>query len=263
MNGPYTTGLELILNACEGALQIAITDDEKPLCFQQWHASQRAAEILTPALAQMCDLLGIQPASFRRVGCFAGPGSFTGIRMVLATAAALRRAGNALLASLNYLQALATSAVQRRGSLYGTPVFALTHARQNLIHFQKFISFGPVIPAHPADPARLVSPAQALADLGAEPCLVCGSALSRYPAIFATPVTGQGPAQAPQAVLLPELIHPDLSALRLLARHGDYFPADIKPDYIRGCDAVENLIAQKGENAPEVAELRHLLADES
>ena len=46
----HSTGLELILNAAEGVLQIAVTDNEVLLCAQQWHRSERATEILAPAL---------------------------------------------------------------------------------------------------------------------------------------------------------------------------------------------------------------------
>lgn len=255
----YSTGLELILNACEGALQIVITDNEKPLVFEQWLVPQKAAEILAPALAQMCERLEIRPDGFRRIGCFAGPGSFTGIRLVLATAAAMRRASHAQLASLDYLQALATSAVQRRNLLYPGKVCVLTHARRELVHFQQFCSYGAQIPAQPLDIVRLISPSEALQEIAREKCLVCGSGLAKEPDIFALPITGQGPLDAPDAELMPELVHPDLSALCLLARHGDYFPTDVEPKYVRGCDAVENLVNRLGPEAPEVKAVEAML----
>lgn len=236
-----TTGLELILNACEGALQIAVTDDEEPQCFEEWRIPRRASEILADAVAEICRRLAISPAAFRRIACVAGPGSFTGIRLALATAAAMRRASQAQLASLDYLQALATSAIIRRGLLYPEKVFVLTHARRNLVHFQEFVSYGPQIPALAASEAVLLTPADALARFGSGPCLVCGSGLKRNADIYALPVTGRGPEKAPEAVLMPELINPDLAALCLLARHGDYFPRDVEPKYLRPCDAVEAL----------------------
>ena len=40
---------------------------------------------------------------------------------------------------------------------------------------------------------------------------------------------------------MPRLVFPDTASLCLLARHGDYFDADVEPLYVRPCDAVENL----------------------
>ena len=258
-NAPLSTGRELILNACEGALQIAVTDNEKLICFQEWLEPRRATEILAPAISQICALTNIPADSFRRIGCFAGPGSFTGIRLVLTTAAAMRRVSRARLAQLDYLQALATTAAKWRELLYPVPVFVITHARSNLVHCQKFISYGPLIPAQPEHEVELIAPASALARLAAQPCYVCGSALARYPDLFGLPVTGAGPKGAPEAVLMPELIHPSAAALCLLARHGDYFPNDVEPRYVRGCDAVENLAKAEGPDSKKLQELERRL----
>ena len=264
------TGLELILNAAEGALQIIVTEDERPICVQEWHKADRATEILAPALADMCRALGIAPAGFRRIACVRGPGSFTGIRLALATAAALRRVGQARLAGLDYMQALATSAVLQHDLFYGTPVWVLTHARRNLVHCQPFMSYGPQIPAQPCQPVDLCAPQEALrrmeAALGAplpegtdkhRRARVCGSGLARNAQVFAA-LDGMRmvPANTQTNLLaMPRLLYPAPAALCLLARHGDYFDADVEPLYVRPCDAVENLpqlaprMGMTGENA--------------
>lgn len=236
-----STGLELILNASEGVLQIAITQNEKLICFEEWLIQQKGAEILSDAITEICKRLNFIPKDLKRIACVTGPGSFTGIRLVLATSAALRRVSKAQLANINYLQALATSAVIWRGLLYPEKVFVLTHARKNLVHFQQFQSYGPQIPALSVTEIEVITPEDALAKIGNQSCLVCGSALIRYPQTFALPSTGKGPIGAPNAIILNNLANPISQALCLLARHGDYFPRDLEPNYIRQCDAVENL----------------------
>lgn len=268
MNG---TGRELILNAAEGALQIILTENGRLLASQEWHRPERATEILAPALREMFQRLELGAADLRRIACVRGPGSFTGIRLVLATAAALRRVGGALLAGLDYMQALATSAVMARGMLWGGQVHVITHARRNLVHYQPFMAYGPVIPAYAAAEVRLLPPAEALEAVNAavmnraehEPAdsraglpLVCGSALARN-ALFA-PLDERHDLAA-----LPRLIQPTQEALCLLARHGDYFAADVEPLYVRPCDAVENLPElsrrQGLDAAATLAELERLL----
>ena len=238
------TGLELILNAAEGALQIIVTEDERLLCVQEWHKADRATEILAPALAEICTALGITPAAFRRIACVRGPGSFTGIRLVLTTAAALRRVGQARLAGLDYMQALATSAVLQHNLFYGTPVWVLTHARRNLVHCQPFMSYGPQIPAQPLNAVDLCSPREALGRMQAalhnplpegtdqHRCAhVCGSGLARNAEVFGE-LAGMRMVVAPEQaemIAMPRLVSPDSASLCLLARHGDYFDADIEP----------------------------------
>ena len=99
--------------------------------------------------------------------------------------------------------------------------------------------------------------------MAAAPCHVCGSGLARNPGTYTPEATGRGPVGAPNAVVMPELVDPDAAALALLARHGDYFPQDVEPLYVRPCDAVENLgaiAARQGmDGARAVAELEGLL----
>lgn len=239
-----TTGLELVLNACEGSLQLVLTDDEELLCAQSWDCSRHGTEILAPALEQAFALTGRKLANLRRIGCVRGPGSFTGIRLVLATASALRRTTRARLAALDYMQALATTVAMGEQLLYGRRIWVLTYARRGLVHICQLQAFGPVIPCYAVDPVTL-APLAVAEDLvtaacrGAEkPVYVCGSALARNPGLLEAflALEKQG-----QACVRPNVVSPSVPALRLLGRHGDYFPKDVEPLYVRPCDAVENL----------------------
>ena len=136
------------------------------------------------------------------------------------------------------MQALATTAVMRRGMLYGGHIWVLTHARRNLVHCQPFISYGPEIPAQPLQGVTLCTPAEAVAAITADTAdatLVCGTGLRRN-ADACAPLEN-----LPAVTCLPACIHASTEALCLLARHGDYAPEDIEPLYVRPCDAVDNL----------------------
>lgn len=255
------TGLELILNAAESCLQIAVTENESLLAFEEWFQPAQATETLAWALDGICRRLGLAPAAFRRIACVTGPGSFTGIRLVLSTAAALRRAGQARLGALDYLQALATTAAMNLYLLYRQKIWVLTHARRDLVHARPFISFGPIIPACPIGEIALVSPLEARKLIDAEDCFVCGSALTRYPQLFEP--SWANFAKERGARLVPTIARPSPGSLCLLARHADYFDADLEPLYARPCDAVENLprIAEKMSKDPDetAADLQRML----
>ena len=128
--------LTLILNACEGALQIIVAGETKIYVSQTWTLEHQATEILAPQLKQIIKTLGID--GFKRIAVVVGPGSFTGIRLVLTTALGLARTDLAILASLNFLQALAIEMSIRLKLLPGKIIWAATHARRGLIHLQKF-----------------------------------------------------------------------------------------------------------------------------
>ncbi len=146
----------LILNAAEGAIQIVLAREEQgeesprflPLHFSEWHAPSQGAELLVPALAGICARLDIAPRSIRRIACVNGPGSFTGIRLVLGTAAGLARTCGATQAGMALLPLLAQGAarlmrdvlpVSETAEQQESPVFwVLTHARRNLVHMQGF-----------------------------------------------------------------------------------------------------------------------------
>ena len=78
----------LVLNAAEGLLQFIIAREEPekppvPLCCEARHAPSQGAELLIPALQSCLRRLKLHPDVIRRIACVRGPGSFTGLRLVL------------------------------------------------------------------------------------------------------------------------------------------------------------------------------------
>lgn len=233
--------LTLVLNAAEGPLQLLVGTEAGILCEQCWNAPQRGTEILAPALALVFDRLALRMTDLDRIACVSGPGSFTGVRLVLATAAGLRRTGHALTAGLDFLHALALTAQNKLQASDGQTIWILTHARRNLVHCQAFAPHAGAVP-DALETVTLCTPAEALQHIqahamktGTSPVL-CGSGVQRQLELFQR--------ACPQALLLPASLNlPSMQALWQLAQAAVYTDGDIAPYYVRSCDAVDNLPA--------------------
>lgn len=266
----FSTGLELVLNACEGDLQIVLTDDEELVCAQNWAVANNGTEILAPAIRQIFALAGKRLADLKRIGCVRGPGGFTGIRLVLATAAALRRTTGAQLAALDYLRALATTLAMQEQLLYGNRIWVLTHSRRGLVHACCHMCYGPVIPAAAMRAVELATPEEVLEAVSLQAAdgkgrvHVLGSGLVRNVGLRES--LEDLASRSGTLSVRADIIRPSVPALRLLGRHGDYFPEDVEPLYVRPCDAIENLprLAEKmGCSASRsVSELDRMLHEE-
>ncbi|MBG3877801.1 tRNA (adenosine(37)-N6)-threonylcarbamoyltransferase complex dimerization subunit type 1 TsaB, partial [Desulfovibrio oxamicus] len=99
--------ITLALNAAESRVQAAALRDGETLFAQEWHVPSQGTELLAPALADAFERMRLSLADVRRIACVQGPGSFTGLRLVLSTAAGMARALGAEQAGLSYTQLLA------------------------------------------------------------------------------------------------------------------------------------------------------------
>ncbi len=265
MPAKLSTGLELILCACEKELYIILTDNDELVCAHVWAMQDRSTEILAPDLKQILKLSGHTVPEIRRIGCVSGPGSFTGTRLVLATAAALRRGSGAQIASLDYMSALATTIAHTKDVPYGHTIWILTHARRNLVHARPFMSYGPAMPPEPLAEVQLMSCAQAVqavirtAQDSRSLVYVAGSSLTRDPEVLA------GLEAENTDRLVPCMTRrPSVDGLIMLSRDAEFVEKDVEPVYVRPCDAIENLPSlseRMGRNAEQsVRELDRLLS---
>lgn len=143
----------LSINTAERFLQLAIGScpdadnnmEYNMITAQEWRLPGQGAEKLCPIIDDSLKRLGIKSREIKQLACVTGPGSFTGIRLALSTAAGLKRAISCQLAPLPYLELLAYSATERLKNLLdlkNPPVItAISHARRKLVHMQSFEVF--------------------------------------------------------------------------------------------------------------------------
>lgn len=248
----------LVLNAAEGRVQTLLLREGALVCAQDWNAPSRGTELLAPLLADAFRRSGGTPAELTRIACVAGPGSFTGLRLVLSTAAALRRATGARLGALNTLQVLAAglpAALLARAEIRRVRV--LTHARRGLTHGQDFFPVEGAVPEPVSKPAMLHIE-NALHD--PVPDLIVGSGVTRnlnflreHAARHTLLLPGICDQPTPAALVATALALPETA----------WIDEDLSPLYLRPCDAVDNLssiASRRGDDPAQAhAELRRLL----
>jgi tRNA threonylcarbamoyladenosine biosynthesis protein TsaB len=108
---------------------VAILEDDKILAMHEQEAGGVQGSLLLPAIDRLLSQSGLQLSDLCGLACSIGPGSFTGIRVGLATCLGLRGAIGLPLALVPTLEAMAGSAeaatipvcpvlVSRRGEVY-------------------------------------------------------------------------------------------------------------------------------------------------
>ena len=252
--------LTLAMNAAEGRIQFTVSRGETLLIAQEWHTSANGVELLAPALAQAFRLAGLCIRDIGRIACVRGPGGFTGLRLVLATAGSLSRGilavtgAPVMLAGLNYLELLAAGpALSRHATLW-----TLTHARRDLVHAQGFrispdqhpLSFTDVFAADLRETVRIMAGHSKAEFAGtghacacseaALPVYALGSGLMRNYAVFIALWKEAGAEVMPLPACFSQV---SCGVLADFAERACYADEDITPLYVRLSDAEEQLPA--------------------
>jgi tRNA threonylcarbamoyl adenosine modification protein YeaZ len=218
--------------------------------------------VLAPALDNALRLTGHRAADIGRIACVRGPGSFTGLRLALVSAAGLARAVGARLAGLDYLPLLALNALPALREA-GDTLWVVTHARHNLVYAQAFgredARGGPaplqalteLLVLRVADDAPENRLSSHIAAPGGRACLI-GSGISRnldaLRAAMGSAVYFPGPSYD----------HPAPATLMRACLDAEYGDAPLEALYVRPCDAEDNLplIAARLGLDPETARRR-------
>ena len=126
--------LILAINGAESTLQIAIGHELTVLLTQEIYAPGQAMKYLAPILHQALDFLGLNFTDLKGLAYVRGPGSFTGLRLVLAHIFGLARGCDLPVAALDYLPLLALGP----GPLLTGELWVVTHSRHNQVYVQGF-----------------------------------------------------------------------------------------------------------------------------
>jgi len=234
---------------CEDRLQLALGEPGPEgallLASREWTVPGQSVRFLLPGLDETLRGFGVGMEAVARIACVRGPGSFTGLRLVLAAAEGLAAGRGLPLAGLDYLPLLANGpAPADRGTLH-----VVTYARRGLVYVQSFASRdrAPLCPVL----ALGLNDVPAHLDGMGETALLLGSGLRKNADFFAALA-----AERPGCTLLPP--HFDAPSPQLLldaACRAEYGADSIEPVYVRPSDAEENL--------PNIARQRGLDPDEA
>lgn len=107
----------LAIDASAKTAACAVADGEQLLCERFADNGLTHSETLLPMVLEMLNESGISPASLDRIGVTAGPGSFTGLRIGMATAKGLALAWSLPCAGVSVLEALALGSGAPQGSV--------------------------------------------------------------------------------------------------------------------------------------------------
>lgn len=248
------SSLTLVLNGAEARLQIVCGHGTELVFSQEWFTPRHGMQVLVPALVDALHRTGLTLAAIGRIAVVRGPGSFTGLRLVLSTALGLSLPARLPMAGIGYMDALAADAAALRPC---DNIWCITHARRGLVHIQGFTSRynGPVC-ALPRTSGESGAPAAKSEDNALMPLCPPLSATLEEAAqrILAhegdTVLTGSGVRKNSDyfaehlfdaTVLPPRFDHPAPETLLTLAHTATYGHDPVEPLYIRPCDAEENL----------------------
>lgn len=239
----------LALNCTESLLQVVIGSPEGVLFSQELSCPGNAMPHMAPAIAAGLKTLGLKSLDLAGLACVRGPGSFTGIRMALATTQGLAMGTGLPMAGIEYLPLVAAEAA----SLHKGEVWAVTYARRNQVYVQGFLTPSGL----PIGPAAALTVPEAAALLGKRPpgLMLVGSGVRLNREVFEQEVR--------EAVILsgPTTGFPSPKTLLTAALEADFSAALLRPIYIRKSDAEQNLNSIAEKRGIDVTEARKAIPD--
>jgi len=226
--GTEGAALLLALETATRVMSVALFDGERVLAEITSDDERGNAERLLPAIDRVLELAGVKLEQVRAFAVSIGPGSFTGLRIGLATIKAFALDETRPVAPVSTLAALCAAAAGARG-----PVAALLDARRGEVYAAAVAAAGDAEPTLLSD--SVFTPEELAAVLPREATLVVGEDAEPLAARLALLrpdllrlAVGEG---APGAVRVGRL------GRRVLAAGGAVAAAELVPRYVRRAEA--------------------------
>jgi tRNA threonylcarbamoyladenosine biosynthesis protein TsaB len=180
-------------------------------------AEVRRARSLIPSIQELLDGAGLRPGDLDLVACGVGPGSFTGIRIGIATAASLAWAAGLPVLDVGSLHSIATNAPEDKER-----VLVVLNARRGNV-FAALFESGPALLGEYKN-----APPEEVVEGLAGATWVVGDGREAYPEVFAHfPGTADAPVRPGVVATL---------AAERFARGERKDPAELQPLYLRLSD---------------------------
>jgi tRNA threonylcarbamoyladenosine biosynthesis protein TsaB len=219
--------LILALETATRSVSVALLRGEQLIGEASGERERSAAESLLPCVDAVLGEAGLSPQDIEAFAVSVGPGSFTSLRVGIATAKGLAFGSGCPVAPVRTLAALALAA--GAGS---EPVVTLLDARRGELYAGAWKRYGSA--AHPVLPEGVYTPDQVVARLRGE-CRLAGEGALLFRDALAA---GLGP----EAEILPDLEGPSARHIgvlgsRMLASGLGIDAADLLPHYVRRAEA--------------------------
>jgi len=234
----------LVLSGPEDPLVLVLAREGEAVASVSVDASGRAMPVLAPSAMRLLSDNGLAASDLGGVACVRGPGSFTGLRSVLAFGTGIALGAGLPMAGIDYLPVLALGALGEPGGR----LFVATYSRSAQVYLQEFAAPSGTggTGAKDVKAVKAAGPPEALSLETARTRLLAAAKEGLITlAGGAAGVFGQALTEGlPEAAVLPaRYASPDPRALALFAHEAVWSPEPPVPLYIRPSDAEENLAA--------------------
>lgn len=222
----------LAVATATASIGVAVLDGARVLAEAAGEPGRPHAAALLPAIERALADAGVVLDEIEAFALAIGPGSFTGLRIGLATLKAFALGTPRLVAPVPTLAALAWPVRASAEAAAGAAIVACLDARRGELYAAGFRAAGDGLAPLAELPESVWKP-EALAARIAAPCVLLGEALE--PAARALEAAGRAPlrvqAAAPRASAVGAL------GARMLARGEGRAAADVVPRYVRRAEA--------------------------